>query len=192
MVLANKVLVSSTVFITLSLLVNIILAALIVSRLIYRRRHFRNVLGEEHGSPSINTITMCVESSALIVIFSSIYAVLAFTQRRPDAPRPLIPLLLLPHIYVGGRNNIISHIHLRFLGLLGYLATPHRLSDYYGSRYNPNFEAIGANEGPSSVQHSTFQSRRGMIRTFPHSITSTPTQRSQISCQEMIDSQLLS
>ena len=102
MVLVNNVLVSSTTFITLSLLVNIILAALIFSRLIYQRRHFRNVLGEEQGSSHINIITICVESSALIVIFSATYTVLAFTQRQPDASRPLIPLLLLPHIYVGG------------------------------------------------------------------------------------------
>jgi hypothetical protein len=101
-------LVSSTVFIALSLLVNIILAALIASRLIYRRRRFQrfgNILGKEHGSPYINIITMCVESSALIVIFNGIYTVLALTLRQPDVYGALIPFLLLPHIFVGGLKH---------------------------------------------------------------------------------------
>jgi hypothetical protein len=102
MVLVNNVLVSSMVFITLSLLVNTILAVLIFSRLIYRRGQFRNDLEEKHGYPYINITTMCVESSALVVIFSGIYTVLEFTQRRPDAYGALIPFLLLPHICVGG------------------------------------------------------------------------------------------
>ena len=103
MVLVNEVFVSSTVFISLSLFVNMILAALIVSRLIYRRRHFRDVLGSRHGSPSgyINIMTMCVESSALVVVFSGIYAALNFVQWRPDVYWALIPLQLLPHIFVG-------------------------------------------------------------------------------------------
>ncbi|KIM47151.1 hypothetical protein M413DRAFT_270415 [Hebeloma cylindrosporum] len=100
MVLVNGALVSSAVFILLSLLVNIILAALIVSRLIYHRKRLRKALGEEHGSPHINFMTIFVESAALIVILSFTYTVLAFTQRGPDAYRALIPLLLLPHICV--------------------------------------------------------------------------------------------
>jgi hypothetical protein len=104
-VLVNEDMVSSTVFILLSLLVNIILAALIVSRLIYRRRHFRDILGAEHGSPYINIMTMCVESSALVVIFNATYTALAFAQRRSDAYWALIPLQLLPHICVGGLEH---------------------------------------------------------------------------------------
>jgi len=107
MVLVDEAFVSSTVFISLSLLVNIILAALIVSRLIYRQRHFRNVLGKEHGSPYINIMTMWVESSALAVIFSGIYTSLIFAQRRPDAYGALIPLQLLPHICVGGLQYLM-------------------------------------------------------------------------------------
>ena len=102
LVLVNKDMVSSTAFILLSLLVNIILATLIVSRLIYRRRHFRDTLGAEHGSPYINIMTMCIESSALVVIFDGTYTALTFAQRRrPDAYWALIPFQLLPHICVG-------------------------------------------------------------------------------------------
>jgi hypothetical protein len=105
MVLVKEDMVSSTVFILLSLLVNIILAALIVSRLIYRRRHFRDILGAEHGSPYINIMTMCIESSALAVIFNAAYTALTFAQRRPDAYGALIPFQLLPHIFVGGLEH---------------------------------------------------------------------------------------
>jgi len=105
MVLVHEHLVSSTVFILLSLLVNIILAALIVSRLICRRSHFRDILGSEHGSPYINIMTMCVESSALVVIFNGTYTALTFAQRRPDAYGALIPFQLLPHIFVGGLKH---------------------------------------------------------------------------------------
>ena len=73
----NEVLVS-TVSISLSPLANIILAMLIVLRLIYRRRHFRNVLGEECRYPYINIMSICVESSAPIVIFVGIYTAKAF------------------------------------------------------------------------------------------------------------------
>jgi hypothetical protein len=94
--------VSSTVFILLSLLVNIILATLIVSRLTYHRTRF---LGAEHESPYISIMTMFVESSALVVIFSGISTALTFAQRRPDAYGALIPFQLLPHICVGGLEH---------------------------------------------------------------------------------------
>ena len=104
MVLVNEVMVSSTVFILLSLLVNIILTTLIVFRLIFRRRHFRD----------INIMTMCVESSALVVIFNGMYTALTFVQRRPDTYWALIPLQLLPHIFVGGleveHHDILLHV----------------------------------------------------------------------------------
>jgi hypothetical protein len=108
MVLVNEVFISSTVFILLSLLVNMILAALIVSRLIYRRRHFQDIFGAEHGSPYINTMTMCVESSVLVVIFNGTYTALTFAQRQrqqPDAYGALILFQLLPHIFVGGLEH---------------------------------------------------------------------------------------
>ena len=177
MVLVNEDMVSSTVFILLSFLVNIMLATLIVSRLIYRRRHSQNVLGEEHGSPYINIMTMCVESSTLVVIFSGIYTALTFVQRQPDAYGALIPFQLLPHICVGGLEHHDIWCTSDIFGLSGYLSAPHRLSRCHGSCYNPNFAAIRASEGPDSVQHSDPQSRRrGVIWTFRYSMTSATRQ----------------
>ena len=76
---------------------NITFALLIVLRLIYLQRHLRNIFGAYHGSPYSKVITMCVESSALIVIFSGVYSILA----KMEAEWSLIPLILLPHICVG-------------------------------------------------------------------------------------------
>jgi hypothetical protein len=90
---------SDIVCISLSTVANFILAALIVLRLIFHRRHVRNVLGAEHGSPYTNVMTMCVESSALMVVISGVCVALNFTV---GSWYYWIPYLLYPHICVGG------------------------------------------------------------------------------------------
>ena len=97
--LVHKLYYSSTVLISLSTLVNIMLAALIVGRLVYHRRYVQNALGVEHGSPYTNVITMCVESSALMVIFGGLYTILHFAS--PGVGKT-VAVMLVPHIYVGG------------------------------------------------------------------------------------------
>jgi hypothetical protein len=91
---------SDMVFISLSTVANFILAALIVFRLICHQRHVRNVLGAEHGYLYTNVMTMCVESSALMVVTSGVCAVLYIM----GSWYYWIPYLLYPHIYVGGRE----------------------------------------------------------------------------------------
>ena len=86
------------VFLSLSTLVNIILAVLIVSRLVYHRRYIRNTLGVQHGSPYTNVITMCVESSALMVISGGLYNSLYFGSK--DGQNFMNEIT--PHIFVGG------------------------------------------------------------------------------------------
>ncbi|KIM47138.1 hypothetical protein M413DRAFT_63540, partial [Hebeloma cylindrosporum] len=87
-------------FILLSAFINIILAALIVFRLLYHRRNVRNALGAEHGSPYTNIITMCVESSALMVIASGLYTIMHFTESPLDGATFMFHII--PHICVGG------------------------------------------------------------------------------------------
>ena len=87
------------VFSSLSALINIILAALIVFRLVYHRRYVRNALGVEHGSPYTNIITMCVESSALMVIASSLFTILGFVAPGHGGQ---VMFDIIPHICVGG------------------------------------------------------------------------------------------
>ena len=65
---------SKEAFLSFSILVNITLAALIIFRLVYHRRHVRNLLGVEHGNIYTNVMTMCVESSGLMVIAGGIYS----------------------------------------------------------------------------------------------------------------------
>jgi hypothetical protein len=87
------------VFTSLSTIFNIILAALIIFRLVYHRRHARNALGAEHGSPYTNIITMCVESSTLMVVACGLYTILRFMDIETSSSF-MFPLL--PQICVGG------------------------------------------------------------------------------------------
>ena len=86
------------VFISLSAFVNIILTVLIVSRLVYHRRYIQNTLGVQHGSPYTNVITMCVESSALVVISNGLYTILHFVGGYGE----VFMCCIIPHICVGG------------------------------------------------------------------------------------------
>ena len=87
---------SNAVFILLSAFVNIILAMLIVFRLVYHRRYVQNALGAEHGSPYTNIMTMCVESSALMVIATGLLAPLYLASTYAYF------VFIIPHICVGG------------------------------------------------------------------------------------------
>ena len=99
----------TTVIVLFTTLVNITLALLIILRLVHHQRHIRKVLGAQHGSPYSKIITMCVESSALIIIVSGVCSVLIFEQ--PYGA--LIPFLLLPHICVGDQEFYDTyHIHV--------------------------------------------------------------------------------
>ena len=104
MVFVHELVYAYPVFTSLSTLVNIILAALIVFRLVYYRRHVQNALGAKHTSLYTNVITICVESSALMVISSGLYTALALGLPNKAGSPNWGSLLsaLLPHIYVGG------------------------------------------------------------------------------------------
>ena len=81
-----------------STVVNIILALLIIHRLVHHKRYIQKVLGAEHGSTYSKVIAMCIESSALMVIFGSICIVLGSLNENGL----FIPLLLFPHTCVSG------------------------------------------------------------------------------------------
>jgi len=84
--------------ISFSTLVNLILALLIVLRLVHHQTYIGKVLGADHESPYSKVIATCVESSALMVIFSGVYTALISQQANGLS----IPFLLFPHICVGG------------------------------------------------------------------------------------------
>jgi hypothetical protein len=105
----SKLMNAGKAFISLSTLANIILAVLIVFRLVYRRRYVRNALGVQHGSPYTNIITMCVESSALMIIVGSLYIILYLVQNYSGTEKYSgtvlmfdVVLDIIPHIFVGG------------------------------------------------------------------------------------------
>ena len=89
---------ANAAFLSLSALANIILAALIVFRLVYLRRCARNSLGAEHGSPYTNIITMCVESSVLMVTASGLFTIMCFVSPKGE----VFMNEIIPQIYVGG------------------------------------------------------------------------------------------
>jgi hypothetical protein len=94
-----KLVYAHAMFLSLSAIVNFILAALIVFRLVYYRRCARNALGVEHGTSYNNVIIMCVESSALMVIASGLYTILYFKSPRIGE---MFMFEVVLHIYVGG------------------------------------------------------------------------------------------
>ncbi|KAF8961197.1 hypothetical protein BDZ97DRAFT_1229468 [Flammula alnicola] len=71
----------------LTALVNLILALLIMLRLAYHQRRLRKLLGVAHGSGYAQIMAMCIESCALIVIFTGIYGVLFFEQANGSETR---------------------------------------------------------------------------------------------------------
>jgi hypothetical protein len=98
MTFIEELLYANLVFSSLSTVVNVILAVLIVARLVYHRRYVRNTLGVEHGSPYTNVITMCVESSALMVIVGGLCTIMCFVSQ--DGINIMNDIT--PHICVGG------------------------------------------------------------------------------------------
>lgn len=97
-------------FMSLSAFANIILATLIVFRLVYHQRNVRNALGAEHGSPYTNVITMCVESSALMVVASGLYASMYFWMDSPLGMNFMFDIT--PHICVISPLLIVYRVAL--------------------------------------------------------------------------------
>ncbi|KDR71332.1 hypothetical protein GALMADRAFT_144022 [Galerina marginata CBS 339.88] len=89
-------------------IVNSMLAGLIVGRLLYHQWYLRKVLGAGHASSYTRIMVMCIESSALIMVNSTVAVIgnCFFTQAATIQGSMLasfvayIALLLLPHICV--------------------------------------------------------------------------------------------
>ena len=76
-----------------TVLLNFVTAILITLRILYL---IRETVGLESKHPYIRIITICVESSALIVVFGLIYLILYFKANNAS----IVPLELLVHVYV--------------------------------------------------------------------------------------------
>jgi len=79
---------------SITVFLNLVTATLITLRILYFNRYIRKTVGLEHNSPYMTVIILCIESSALIIVFSLIYLILYFYQREPSVS----PMLV--HIYV--------------------------------------------------------------------------------------------
>ncbi|KDR74934.1 hypothetical protein GALMADRAFT_280234 [Galerina marginata CBS 339.88] len=92
-----------------TLIINLGLAGLIVGRIIYHQRFILKTLGDGHERPYTRVITMCIESSSLILVVTAVYTfstcgLLAGTNNDPlGGTNRLISnysLVLFPHICV--------------------------------------------------------------------------------------------
>ena len=86
-------------------ILHLVTAILITCRILYFSQYIGKAVGLQHNSPYATIIIICVESSALIVVFGLIYFILYFQQ----ANASYIPMQLLVHVYV----SIYSLLRLR-------------------------------------------------------------------------------
>lgn len=77
-------------------LLNIVTAAFITLRILYYQRYIRKTVGLERNNPYMNIIIICIESSALVIIWNLVYLILAVT----NSVYTVIPTQLLVHVYV--------------------------------------------------------------------------------------------
>ena len=80
----------------ITVILNFVTAILITCRILYFSKYISKAVGLQHNSPYATIIIICVESSALIIVFGLIYFILVFQQ----ANASYIPMQLLVHVYV--------------------------------------------------------------------------------------------
>ena len=94
-------------------IINIIAAALIAGRVLYFQRYIKAV-GSERNSQYTMVVVICIESAALIVLFSILYIVLVIVQ----PPASFIFMQSMVHINVRilrlGSKNRQSYIYLKY------------------------------------------------------------------------------
>ncbi|KAF9476844.1 hypothetical protein BDN70DRAFT_923011 [Pholiota conissans] len=110
-VLANGDFAPATPLLAVTITINLILSALIVSRLLYHEFILKKTLGiAEKTSPFRRVIAMCVESCALIVVFAALALGMEWAPNALVWNLSVIPLTLLPHICVVSPLLIIIRV----------------------------------------------------------------------------------
>ena len=88
---------------TITTIINIIAAIMIAARVLYFQRYIQTV-GSERNSQYTAVIVICIESAALIVLFSILYIVLVIT----GSPASYIFMQSMVHINVRVYNLLLS------------------------------------------------------------------------------------
>jgi len=90
--------ISFIVMVGITITLNSVTATLITLRILYFHIYIRKTVGLGHSanSPYMTILAICVESSALIVVFSLIFFILSFTE----SSVLFIAMQLLVHVYV--------------------------------------------------------------------------------------------
>jgi hypothetical protein len=97
-------------------IINIIAAVFIAARVIYFQRYIIQTVGSERNNQYTTVIVICIESSALIVLFSILYIVLVFT----GSPASFIFMQSLVHINVRVHNLLLSCKNMEAYACLKY------------------------------------------------------------------------
>jgi hypothetical protein len=127
-----------------TVMINFVSATLITLRILYFERYIRKTVGVQRSdSPYMTILIICVESSALIIVFSLIYVILFFQQNNGS----WVPLQVLVHIYVSIRNfldlSVQSETRNSFKTYIGFISTSHRISGRPGKSRNRHAETFG-------------------------------------------------
>ena len=104
-------------------IINTIAAVLIAARVLYYQRHIQAVASERNHQYT-TVVVICVESAALIVLFSILYIVLNLTGSLVS----FIFVQCLVHINVGVHNSLPDLIIIFVYETLGHIATSDCLS----------------------------------------------------------------
>ncbi|KAJ3505395.1 hypothetical protein NLJ89_g7440 [Agrocybe chaxingu] len=138
--------------VSLTSFVNLTLAVLVTVRLYHHQRNTRKILGAEYGSPYSRTITICVESCALIVVVDLAYIILLILNPNTSA----VFGQLLVHASVLSPLLILSFVVRRTDMLSTMKPEPNRRLELEGGRLETlRFNVNHASED-SSILSNTF------------------------------------
>jgi hypothetical protein len=104
-------------------IINIIAAVLIAARVLYFQRYIQKTVVSERNNRYTAVIVICIESSALIVLFSILYIVLVTI----GSPASFIFMQSLVHINVRV-HNLQEQAILYLFKILGHIAASDCLS----------------------------------------------------------------
>ncbi len=89
-------------------LVNVILRAVIIGRIVYHQQYIREAMGVHYASIYTKIISMCVESCLMTSFCGAVFLGLYFSNDPRRELASVVPLILLPHTCVSLELIFIS------------------------------------------------------------------------------------
>jgi len=111
-----------------TVILNFVTATLITLRILYFNRYIRKTVGLERNSPYMTVIMLCVESWALIIVFSLIYLILFSYQRESSASPTLIHVYVSLYSFVRFCGQERKKLNSKFVQVLSPLLIIYRVA----------------------------------------------------------------